>query len=550
MNMPLSRINAIETLIRSLDSASTEKELVNSFFQWLRSGTRIWKAAFFRKEDTPEALSGGREPVFHLFLSIGSALFPEKIALHGMEGPRSETGRRGDQLKASIAENLRITKIRHLEIFPLQPHQGLLGFFVFERRPGRFFQRRAPVYLNTVCDIFELFFTRVIQKKERKDLQEEVRQISRLHVLGQLAGGIVHDLNNVLAGVIGYASLLKLSMHAGDQNYDSVKEIQAAGERAAGLTKQLLSFLRRGPGESGPVDLNLSAGKIAHLCRRTIDKKIQVRKDLEDHLPPIEGDAGLIDQILLNLCVNAVEAMTYGGELCLETALFHPDDESDVHRRLSMPLEPFVRLSIRDTGRGMDEQTKGRIFETFYTQKKGGKGTGLGLVVVQRIVNELGGFIEVDSEKYKGTVFHVYFKVSRKEHPEKKDDASLPEKGHEVIMLIDDEGMIRNMAEKMLDKLGYRVILAENGLEGLEKFRAQDGWVDLVIIDWIMPGLSGQETYQRMKQEKADVKVLISSGYMTDRARKEITTQGILGIIDKPYTLVDLAQQVRQALEA
>jgi PAS domain S-box-containing protein len=391
-----------------------------------------------------------------------------------------------------------------------------------------------PANLNFVRDI-----------TPQKKLEAQLLQAQKMEAIGTLAGGIAHDFNNLLMGIQGNASLMLIDLDSGNTHYEKLKKIEHQVQSGAGLTKQLLGFARGGKYEVKPTDLNTLINKENQMFGRT-KKEITIHEKYEENLWTVEVDKVQIEQILLNLYVNAWQAMPGGGDLFIETENTTLDEEYVQ----SFHLEPgrFVKLSITDTGIGMDEATQQRIFEPFFTTKKIGRGTGLGLASVYGIIRNHGGIIDVYSKKGKGTTFNIYLPASEKEIIEEK---RLPEefiKGSGTILLVDDEDRIIDVCSELLKTMGYDVLTAQSGKEAIEAYRTNKEDVDMVILDMIMPDMSGGETYDKLLGTNSKIKVLLSSGYSIDGQAAEILERGCDGFIQKPFNMKELSLKIKDIL--
>jgi len=383
---------------------------------------------------------------------------------------------------------------------------------------------------------------------ENRRLERQVLQAQKMESLGTLAGGIAHDFNNILAGILGYASFLKSQLDPGHDHFKYVDTIERSASRAADLTSKLLSFTRGDNVNFRPLSINRLVGETLEIIRRTFDRSIRVETFLEGALPTIEGDAGQIQQVLMNLFVNARDAMPGGGELSVATtvALIGAGD-------LQAPswVKPgaFAQMSIRDSGSGMNRDVQARIFDPFFTTKAKGQGSGLGLSVVYGIVKGHEGFVTVDSHPGRGTVFHVFLPVSGRPEILEKDRSEPPPGRGELILAVDDEEDIRSFIRDMLQSHNYRVLSAANGAQALEIYAARGHEIALVILDMVMPGLGGEDTFLRMKAINPEVKALLSTGYSQDGPAGEIIGKGVRGFIQKPYDFSRLLIMLRRVLD-
>ena len=383
---------------------------------------------------------------------------------------------------------------------------------------------------------------------ERKLLEERFIQAQKMESIGLLAGGIAHDFNNILGGILGYASWLKTNIKEDHPFFRPVDTIEKSAQRAAELTAQLLAFARGGKYDIKASSLNSVIAESLKIITGTFDKSIVIETSLDESLPTVEIDVGQIQQVLINLCVNARDAMPGGGRLTIQSSLAVLS-ESDVHNQLEANPGWFAVLTVSDTGVGMDENVKQRIFEPFFTTKEKGKGTGLGLSMVYGVVKNHGGFVNVYSEVGEGSTFKIYLPLSGK--PEVLEHGSDEEMtgGHETILVIDDEEAIREVAGDILSSYGYRVHLAADGEEGVRIYKKQEPRSDLVILDMVMPRQGGRETFLKLKKINPAVKVLFSTGYSQNEKVNEILALGVRGFIQKPYQVRDLLAKVREILD-
>jgi two-component system, cell cycle sensor histidine kinase and response regulator CckA len=383
--------------------------------------------------------------------------------------------------------------------------------------------------------------------EERKKLEVQLQTAQKMEAIGTLAGGIAHDFNNILMGIQGNASLLEMRLEGSHPGQEKIRNIEKYVESGTELSKQLLGFARRGKYNVSASDINDIIGKTASMFART-RKEIRVHHRLARDVWTVEVDRGQIEQALLNLYINSWQAMPDGGDLYLTTENLNLDE--NYVRPYKVKPGPYVRVTVSDTGVGIDKEDLGRIFEPFFTTKAMGRGTGLGLASVYGIIKGHGGHIDVYSEKGQGSTFNFYLPASsRKVDIKAGPVTSETRKGTETVLLIDDEEMILDVGCELLGELGYTVIPARSGPQALEIYREKQAEIDIVVMDMIMPGMGGGETFDRLKQINPKVKVLLSSGYSIDGQASKILERGCNGFIQKPFNLQQLSVKLRQILD-
>jgi PAS domain S-box-containing protein len=380
--------------------------------------------------------------------------------------------------------------------------------------------------------------------QERK-LERQFQQAQKMEAVGTLAGGIAHDFNNLLTGVQGNTSLILLDVDPSHPHYSMLQGIEKQVLSGAKLTKQLLGYARAGNYDVKPLNLNRLVEETSETFGRT-RKEITIHRELAGDMFSIEGDYGQIEQVLLNLYVNAADAMAGGGDLFLKT--MNVADRDMKGKSYNVNPGNYVLFTVSDTGVGMDKKTQERIFEPFFTTKEMGKGTGLGLASVYGIIKAHGGYIDVDSEKGKGTTFSIFLPSSEKEVVKAKKIPAEILNGTETVLIVDDEDIILEIGSRLLKSMGYKVLLASSGEEALEIYKETKDNIDIVVLDLIMPAMGGGEVYNRLIEINPKVKVLLSSGYSMDGKAKKILARGCNGFIPKPFNMRLLSQKIRQIL--
>jgi len=379
---------------------------------------------------------------------------------------------------------------------------------------------------------------------EKKRLEAQLRYAQKMEAIGTLAGGIAHDFNNLLMGILGNISLVLMDMNESHPQYERIQSIENYIQSGSKLTKQLLGFARKGKYEVKPVNLNDVIRQTAEAFGRA-RKQITIHADLDENLSIVEADPGQLEQILLNLYLNAADAMPGGGELVIKTE--NITDPSIIEKPFHPKPGNYILLTLSDTGVGMDEKTMERIFDPFFTTKQMGRGTGLGMASVYGIVKGHNGFIDVQSTKGQGSTFTIYLPATsatdRLTVQRKETDGSIALQSG-TILIIDDEEMILDVGTRMLRKLGFTVLSVDNGKDAIKIYQDHKNHIDLIILDMVMPGMNGGDVYDFVKQIKPDAKVILSSGYSMDGSAKEIIDRGCDGFIQKPFNMLQLSTKI------
>ena len=381
----------------------------------------------------------------------------------------------------------------------------------------------------------------------QKRLEEQLLHAQKMEAIGTLAGGVAHDFNNLLMGIIGYTSLMLMKTDKTHPFHEKLKIIERQVESGAELTKQLLGFARGGKYEVKPINVNDLIIRTSDIFGRT-KKEITIHKKLQEDLHTIEGDSGQVEQVLFNLYVNGWQAMPSGGNLYLETRNVMLNEQQC--RAYNTKPGPYIKISVSDTGVGMDAETQKRIFEPFFTTKGVGKGTGLGLASAYGIIKNHGGIINVYSEKGYGTTFTIYLPPSEARAAEAKPAEGGLLTGHETILIVDDEPINIEAVTELLEALGYKVLTAQSGRKAIELYKKHPGKIQLVILDMIMPGMNGKETLRKLMEMDKNVRVLLASGYSIDGEAKTILDLGCKGFIQKPFRAEELSRKIRDVLDS
>ncbi|HEV8375854.1 MAG TPA: CHASE domain-containing protein, partial [Candidatus Polarisedimenticolia bacterium] len=391
-----------------------------------------------------------------------------------------------------------------------------------------------------------------VRKQAQEELvrkESELRQAQKMEAVGRLAGGIAHDFNNLLTAILGYGNLMDAKLGAASPLREELAEILKAGARATDLTRQLLAFSRRQILVPKVLDLNAVVDEMGNILRRLIGEHIELITRAQPDLGLVRADRSQVEQVIMNLAINARDAMPKGGRLMIETRDVNLDEHyAGTHPEIRPG--PYVMLAVTDSGQGMDVETQAKIFEPFFTTKERGKGTGMGLAMVYGIVQNHGGFIEVETEAGRGTTFRLYFPKVRTELREETTWAAEQQvtAGNGTILVVDDDEAVRSVATAFLNELGYRVLTACDGAEAVETYRIQRQGIDLVIIDMMMPKLGGRECFRALKEINPRLRAVLSTGYDFNAAVQEILDEGMNGFIQKPYQMRQLSEVVSAAL--
>jgi len=387
---------------------------------------------------------------------------------------------------------------------------------------------------------------------EESRLKRQVAQAMKMQAVGQLAGGVAHDFNNILTAIIGHCDLMTMRHIPGDSDYDDIQQIKHNSNRAAALTRQLLAFSRQQTLRPQILQIPDVISEISNLLKRLLGETIKLEVSHGRNLGTVRADPGQLEQVIVNLAVNARDAMHDGGTLRIQT---YAVSQADV-RKLGieiMPVTEYTALKVTDTGTGIPQDVISKIFEPFFTTKEVGKGTGLGLSTVYGIVKQSGGFIFADSKPGQGTSFVIYLPVhaapaSAAAVPRIQAKEASPELwGTGTILLVEDEAMVRAVAERALARQGYKILTATNGEEGLEVIETAEEVIDLVISDVVMPTMDGPTMARAAREKRPDLPIIFMSGYAEEQLRKSIDLDNI-GFLPKPFSVQQIGQAAREAL--
>jgi len=388
-------------------------------------------------------------------------------------------------------------------------------------------------------------------EEERERLAEQLRHSQRMEAIGQLAGGVAHDFNNILTAIQGNAELLKTTVADGDERAEMVDQIVQSSRRAADLTHQLLSFARKGKFQMVLLDIHDTIHDVVSILQHSIDRRIHVALNFGAVPSTVMGDRTQLQSALLNLGLNARDAMPEGGELTFATEVCEVDEEFVGVERPGIPPGRYIRVCVTDTGTGMDKRTQERVFEPFFTTKEVGQGTGLGLASVYGCMRSHRGGIEVDSRAGQGSTFRVFLPLAEaaRGHAEAEAEAQ-PVRGSGHVLVVDDEEIVRNYACRALQSLGYTVATCRDGAEAIAHYRKHRRRIDLVIIDLVMPKLDGRQTFRRLREIDPGVRAILSSGYSEDYAARGGAEDGVLDFLGKPFRIEELSRMVARHIKA
>jgi PAS domain S-box-containing protein len=424
------------------------------------------------------------------------------------------------------------------------------GNMTNRRKDGSFYEEEATI--SPVFDSSGKVINFVAVKRDitqERELQRQLQTAQRMEAVGTLAGGIAHDFNNALTGVFGFGEILRSQLAGNEDALSNLDEILRCGERAATLTRQILTYSRRQIIEPANLSLNNVITDLLKLVSKVLGEQIEIRMFLEKDLPTIRADIGQIEQVVMNLVMNARDAMPGGGQLLIETEVANLDAEY-VRHHLYMSVGSYVVLRVTDTGVGMDQKTRERVFDPFFTTKTPDKGSGLGLAMVYGIVKQHNGFIHLYSEPGIGTTIKIYLPPVEGA-PDVLESHKLSEirGGTETILLAEDDESVRMLVERSLRDLGYTVLVTRNGEEAIEIFHQNSDKISLALLDIVMPLQGGKEAYEGMNQIKPELKVIFMSGYSANSVHESFVLIAGVPFLPKPFSPSSLARKVREVLD-
>ena len=471
---------------------------------------------------------------------------PSLVSIYGYSSPEEMI-----ETVVDIGRQLYVNPDERNEFVRIIQEKGLITGFEaqLKRKDGN----TLWVSINARCAYNEngklLYYEGTMEDiTNRKHLESQLFQSQKMEAIGTLAGGVAHDFNNILTAIMGFSSLLQMDMREDDPKRAFVDQILISSEKAANLTHSLLAFSRKQEITLKPLDINNCVKETSKLLKRLLTEDIELKKRLSKKTLIIMGDATQIDQILINLAVNAHDAMPTGGTLSIETEMVILDDEFIGMHGYGEPGK-YVLLSVSDTGIGMDEATKARIFDPFFTTKEIGKGTGLGLSTVYGIVKQHNGYITVYSEHGHGTTFRIYLPSVDIEKEQKASPVHNMKKGSETILMAEDDPGIRNFTREILQRYGYTIIEAADGEEAVSIFMENRNRIDLIILDVVMPGKNGKEVYDEIVKTSPDMKFIFTSGYTGDVILDKGIMEDTVNFISKPLLPDELLKMVRDVLD-
>ncbi|MBW2564095.1 MAG: PAS domain S-box protein [Deltaproteobacteria bacterium] len=463
----------------------------------------------------------------------------ELVGINNRKYTDSENSKRFNEIMDEVRRTGKPAQVKQLEVIRKNGDTRAIEFSVYLIKDDK----NDPVgFRGVVRDVTEIFKA----EREKRKLEKRLQHSQKMEAVGSLAGGIAHDFNNVLMGMQGNASLMLFDIDESHPHYRKIKSIEHYVENGSSLTRQLLGFSRGGGYEIRVTDLNELIKRTSSMFGRA-KKEIKIHTKLLKKIWTVEVDQGQMEMVLLNLYINALHAMPEGGDLHLLSENVVIDGSSS--GIIGLKQGEYVKVAVVDTGTGMDKELQGKIFDPFFTTKEKGRGTGLGLASASEVIKNHGGLIDVYSENCKGATFNIYLPASHKKAIQEKELTLKILKGTETILLVDDEEMIIEVNQEILKALGYNPMIARSGKKAIEIYKNNIDKINMVIMDMIIPGMSGKEVYDGLKKIDPKIKVLLSSGYSISGQAAEILEQGCNGFIQKPFKLRELSVKIREVLD-
>jgi two-component system cell cycle sensor histidine kinase/response regulator CckA len=453
----------------------------------------------------------------------------------------------GQYFMPLVHEEDRGATLQALERLFLPPHVASVEQRAMTPQGWRYLQWNDRAVLDEKGDVVSIVAVGR-DVTEQRAMEEQLRHAEKMQAIGQLAGGVAHDFNNQLTGILACGELLEAALEHEPELQELAEMIVTAAEHSARLTRQLLSFARKGKGRMVPVDLHGTIQDVLALLRRSFDKRITLRTVLEARPSTTLGDPGQLHNALLNMALNSRDAMPGGGELTFATRVVDLDAARIEAGRLDVVPGRYLAVDVRDTGAGMDAQTLAHVFEPFFTTKDVGRGSGLGLAAVYGTTKAHRGAVEVSSEVGRGTTFTLHLPLVESEVERKGEEDAPAVEVRRRILVVDDERMVRDVLRRLLERAGHQVVVADGGAEGVETYRRQWHHVDLVILDVMMSDMDGREALARMRAVNPAIRAVLSSGYAMD-GDALLATDGVR-LLQKPYTLEDVSRALAEALAA
>jgi len=463
----------------------------------------------------------------------------ELIGMNTRKYINSENSKRLNKIIIEVRRTGEPAQIKDFEIIRKDGDTRAIEYSVYLIKDNK---SKPAGFRGVVRDVTEIFKA----EREKKKLEKQLQHSQKMEAIGSLAGGIAHDFNNVLMGMQGNASLMLFDIDESHPHYKKIKSIERYVENGSSLTRQLLGFARGGGYEARATDLNELIKRTSSMFGRA-KKEIKIHTNFLKKIWTVEVNQGQMEMVFLNLYINALHAMPEGGDLHLLSENVAIDEGSADNFKLKQG--EYVKVSVVDTGTGMDKEIQEKIFDPFFTTKEKGRGTGLGLASASEVIKNHGGLIDVYSKKGKGATFNIYLPASDKKVIQEKELTQKILKGIETILLVDDEEMIIEVNQEILKALGYKTMIARSGKEAIETYKNNQDKINMVIMDMIIPEMSGKEFYDNLKKIDPELKVLLSSGYSISGQAAEILERGCNGFIQKPFKLRELSVKIREVLD-